>query len=59
VTSSRHGDLVDAIENHIGGGPYDIPHPTHGEHMSVTGGLFAVATAINRLAEAVEHLGDR
>jgi hypothetical protein len=59
VTDERMGQLIKAIRDQIGGGPYDMPHPTHGEQMSVAGGLFAVASAIDRLTDAVQSLGDR
>lgn len=31
-------------------------HPVHDGEMNVTGGLFAIATALNRIAEAVGGL---
>jgi formyltetrahydrofolate synthetase len=47
------GSIRDAI-----GSAYDGLHPSHQEELTITGGLFAIATAINRLAAAVEGLRD-
>jgi len=51
--------LADQLRDSLTGADQGLLHPDHGEGFHVTGGLFAIAAAINKLAEAVESLADK